>query len=132
MPTLLRAPRVHVVMVVVWVGLIFLCSTEPAMRWAYGLYDALLGVAAVGGSAEVRLVVQKLFHVFLFVVLSWLLAALPAATKTRRILICALGCVTVGALSEGVQFLVSGRGPTAADVVINGLSGTLSSFLWVR
>ena len=112
--------------------MILFSSTETAIRWAYALYDAVLGPFDGSGGIEMRFLAQKVFHVFLFVILSWLFSAFPVAGRARRILICALGCVTVGILSEGLQLLVSSREATLTDAMINGLSGALSAFFWVR
>ena len=132
MRELLENPRVWRTVLVLWVGFIFFSSTAVAGRWATDLYNAVFASLDVSGSTDVQFLAQKLFHVFMFVGLSRLLSSITVGKKGRQILICGAWCFTIGILSEGVQLLVSTREPSLLDVMLNGCSGTLSSFLWVR
>ena len=132
MRELLENPRVRGTVLALWVGLILFSSTAVAGRWANDLYNAVFTGFDASGSTDVRFLAQKLFHVFLFVGLSWLLSSITAGKKARQVLICGAWCFTIGILSEGVQLFVSTREPSLLDVMLNGCSGTLSSFLWVR
>jgi VanZ family protein len=38
----------------------------------------------------------------------------------------------IGALSEAVQLAFDGRGPSFADVVLNGASGAVGGWIWLR
>ena len=117
---------------VLWVGFIFFSSTAVAGRWATDLYNAVFAGFDASGSTEMRFLAQKLSHVFMFVGLSGLLSSITAGNKARQILICGAWCFTIGILSEGMQLFVSSREPSLLDVMLNGCSGALSSFLWVR
>ena len=132
MRELLEDPRVWRTVLVLWVGFIFFSSTAVAGRWATDLYNAVFTGFDASGSTDVRFLAQKLFHVFMFVGLSRLLSSITVGKKGRQILICGAWCFTIGILSEGVQLFVSSREPSLLDVMLNGCSGTLSSFLWVR
>ena len=122
----------RIALAIPWTGLILLSSTETAIGWAYWLYDSIFGAFEGGGGIDDRFLAQKLYHVCLFVVLAWLLAAIPVAGRVRRLSICILACVAVGIVSEAIQLFVSGRQPTLSDAMLNGLTGVLFSFLWVR
>ena len=132
MTRLLENPRVWRTVLALWVGFIFFSSTGVAGRWATDLYNAVFTGFDAPGSTEMRFLAQKLFHVFLFVGLSWLLSSITVGKKARQILICGAWCFTIGILSEGMQLFISTREPSLLDVMLNGCSGALSSFLWVR
>ena len=132
MRELLENPRVRRTVLVLWVGFIFFSSTDVAGRWATDLYSGVFAGFDVSGSTDMRFLAQKLFHVFMFVGLSWLLSSITAGKRARQILICGAWCFTIGILSEGMQLFVSTREPSLLDVMLNGFSGVLSSFLWVR
>ena len=132
MRELLENPRVRRTLLALWVGLILFSSTAVAGRWATDLYNAVFTGFDASGSTDVRFLAQKLFHVFMFVGLSRLLSSITVGKKARQILICGAWCFTIGILSEGMQLFVSTREPSLLDVMLNGCSGTLSSFLWVR
>ena len=132
MRELLENPRVRRTVLALWVGFIFFSSTDVAGRWATDLYNAVFAGFDASGSTDMRLLAQKLFHVSLFVGLSWLLSSITAGKKASQILMCGAWCFTIGILSEGVQLFVSTREPSWLDAMLNGCSGTLSSFLWVR
>jgi len=77
------------------------------------------------------LLFQKGYHVFLFVVLGGLLvsaASSSAPTLSRAI----LWSFVVGALSEALQLAFDGRGPSLADVLLNGASGSAGAWIWLR
>ncbi len=77
------------------------------------------------------LVLQKGYHVLLFAVLGWLLVTTnwPHRNALSRAV---LGCFIIGALSEALQLAFEGRGPSIADVVLNGVSGLVGAWIWVR
>ncbi len=132
MRELLENPRVRRTVLALWVGFIFFSSTAVAGRWATDLYNAVFTGFDASGSTDVRFLVQKLFHVLMFVGLSRLLCSITVGKKGRQILMCGAWCFTIGILSEGMQLFVSTREPSLLDVMLNGFSGVLSSFLWVR
>ena len=132
MRELLENPRVRRTVLALWVGFIFFSSTAVAGRWATDLYSGVFAGFDASGSTDMRFLAQKLFHVFMFVGLSRLLSSITVGKKGRQILMCGACCFTIGILSEGVQLFVSTRAPSLLDVMLNGCSGTLSSFLWVR
>ena len=132
MRELLENPQVHRTALVLWIGFIFFSSTAVAGRWATDLYNAVFTGFDASGSTDTGFLAQKLFHVFLFVGLSWLLSSITVGKKARQILICGAWCLTIGILSEGIQLFTSTRAPSLLDVMLNGFSGALSSFLWVR
>jgi VanZ family protein len=80
------------------------------------------------------LLFQKGFHVFLFAVLGGLLVSassrLPALYRALYRAI--LWSFVIGALSEALQLLFAGRGPSFADVLLNGVSGTAGGWIWLR
>ncbi len=115
---------------VFWLALILFSSTGVASQWAHGFYGYVFGDSgqALGLS---RHLAQKAYHIFLFVVLGWLLAApgMPAGSRLRR----GVGwAFLIGALSELVQLGFAGRNPMLSDVLLNGLSGSLSAWLRLR
>ncbi len=132
MRELLENPRVRRTVLALWVGFIFFSSTAVAGRWANDLYNTVFAGFDASGSTDMRFLAQKLFHVFLFVGLSWLLSSITAGKKATQILICGAWCFTIGILSEGLQLFASTREPSLLDVMLNGFTGVLSSFLWVR
>jgi len=132
MRELLENPRVRRTVLVLWIGLIFFSSTAVAGHWATDLYNAVLVGFDASGATDMPSLAPKLFHVFMFVGLSRLLSSITVGEKARQILICGAWCFTIGILGEGIQLFVSTRAPSLLDVMLNGCSGALSSFLWVR
>ena len=132
MRELLEKPRVRRTVLALWAGLIFFSSTDVAGRWLTDLYSGVFASFDLSASTEMRFPAQKLFHVLMFVGLSRLLSSITAGKKGEQILMCGAWCFTIGILSEGMQLFFSTREPSLLDVMLNGSSGTLSSFLWVR
>jgi VanZ family protein len=125
-------PHLPWILLAAWVGWILFSSSDLAIDWAYDLYEALAGVADTRSRIDTRHYAQKLYHVGLFVVLSRLLIPCLQAEKSRRLMWTAFWCFAIGFVSEGLQFITSSRHPTLSDAMINGLSGTLASFIWLR
>jgi VanZ family protein len=113
-----------------WLGLIFFSSTGVAGRWANELY-ALFSANSELGAGVPMLLLQKGYHVVLFAVLGWLLvtAGWPRLNTLPRAVIWSFA---VGALSEALQLAFEGRGPSLADVALNGASGSLAAWIWTR
>ena len=114
-----------------WLALILFSSTGVASEWAHGFYGYLFGGDSSQAVGLPRHLAQKAYHIFLFVVLGWLVAAprIPAGARLRR----GVGwAFVIGALSELVQLGFAGRNPMLSDVLLNGLSGSLSAWLRVR
>ena len=132
MSELLEKPGVRRTVLALWVGLIFFSSTDVAGRWLTDFYSGVFASSGVSGSTETQFLAQKLFHVLMFVGLSCLLSSVTTGQKGRQILMCGAWCFTIGILSEGMQIFFSTRAPGLLDVMLNGCSGTLSSFLWIR
>ncbi|MBI3697871.1 MAG: VanZ family protein [Acidobacteria bacterium] len=119
----------RVALLAAWIGLIFFSSTDVAANWAEGAYNHLFQTLDLSSSAGTHLLTEKGFHAFLFLVLGWLVSPFPSGGKPRRIVTSVLWCFVVGTVSEGLQFFFAGRDPRLSDVLLNGLSGTLTSFL---
>ena len=124
--------RLPAALLAAWVGWILFSSSDLAIDWAHGVYEALLGAVDSRPKIEVRTFAQKAYHVLLFVVLSRLLVPCLQAEKRKRVILMALWCFAIGFISEGLQFATSSRHPSLSDAMINGLSGTLASFVWLR
>ena len=129
-PTL--SSRLPLILLAAWVGWILFSSSDLAINWAYGLYEALFGAADTASRIETRHLTQKVYHVALFVVLSRLLVPYLRAEKSRRVMCTAFWCFAIGFLSEALQLITSSRNPSLSDAMINGLSGTLAGFVWFR
>jgi VanZ family protein len=113
-----------------WIGLIFFSSTDTAARWAHAIYA--VGFAGPGIDGPVSMfVLQKGYHVFLFSVLGWLVAA-ANWSRLDPMPRAVLWCFLVGLLSEALQFAFEGRGPSVADVLLNGASGSAAGWIWAR
>jgi VanZ family protein len=120
----------HTLLLSGWIGLILFSSTGIAGRWANALY-ALLSLRSGLGGGVTLLLFQKAYHVFLFAVLGGLLVSaassrLPAWSRAI------LWSFVIGALSEALQLAFDGRGPSFADVLLNGASGAAGGLLWLR
>ena len=124
--------RLPLILLAAWVGWILFSSSDLAINWAYGLYEALFGAADNPSRIDARHLAQKVYHVALFVVLSRLLAPCLRAEKSRRVILMAFWCFAIGILSEALQFITSSRTPSLSDAMINGLSGTLAGLVWFR
>ncbi len=124
--------RLPPILLAAWVGWILFSSSDLAINWAYGLYEALFGAADEPSRIEARHFAQKAYHVGLFVVLSRLLVPCLQAEKSRRVILAGSWCFAIGFLSEALQLITSSRHPSLSDAMINGLSGTLASFVWLR
>jgi VanZ family protein len=113
-----------------WITLILFSSTSLAGRWANQLY-ALFAASSDLGAGMSMLVLQKGVHVVLFAVLGCLLvsASWPRLNVLPRAV---LWSFAIGALSEAVQLAFEGRGPSLADVALNGVSGSLAAWIWAR
>lgn len=113
-----------------WLGLIFFSSTGVAGRWANELY-ALFSANSELGAGVPMLLLQKGYHVVLFAVLGWLLVRVgwPRLNALPRAIVWSFA---VGALSEALQLAFEGRGPSLADVALNGASGSLAAWIWIR
>lgn len=77
------------------------------------------------------LVLQKGYHVVLFAVLGWMLAA-GSWPRRNALWRAALGSFLIGALSEALQLAFDGRGPSLWDVALNGVSGCAAAWVWLR
>ena len=124
--------RLPLILLAAWVGWILFSSSDPAINWAYGLYEALLGAVDTASRIEARHFTQKVYHVALFVVLSRLLLPCLRAEKSRRVILTAFGCFAIGFISEALPSITSSPRPSLSDAMINGLSGTLAGFVWFR
>lgn len=120
----------HTLILSSWIGLILFSSTGIAGRWANALYALLCLRSGLGGGVTV-LLFQKTYHVFLFAVLGGLLvsAASPRLPAWSRAIAWSF---VIGALSEALQLAFEGRGPSFADVVLNGASGAAGAWIWLR
>jgi hypothetical protein len=119
----------HTLILVTWIGWIFFSSTSIAGRWARQFYEALSAHSGLG-EGMVMLLFQKGYHVFLFGVLGWLIVSAPSS---RPLLMRAmLWTFVIGALSEALQMAFHGRGPSFADVLLNGISGSAAAWIWLR
>ena len=127
-----RNPRLPLILLAAWVGWILFSSSDLAINWAYGLYEALFGAVDTTSKIGARHFAQKVYHVALFVVLSRLLVPCLRAEKSRRVILTAFWCFAIGFLSEALQLITSSRQPSLSDAMINGLSGTLAGFVWFR
>jgi VanZ family protein len=108
----------------VWLVVLFLSSTSEVGEFASDWYDDYLddSLQQFGLDSDVA---QKLLHVVLFVVLGWLVAELklpPSAPWVRSL----VWCFPIGAVTELIQIVMDGRGPSFLDALINGVAGTLS------
>jgi VanZ family protein len=123
-------PSPQNVLVCLWVVLILFSSTGVAGRWANQLYALFVASSDLSAGVPI-LVLQKGLHVFLFAVLGWLLvtASWPRLNALPRAM---LWSFVIGAASEAVQLAFEGRGPSLADVALNGVSGSLAAWFWVR
>jgi len=113
-----------------WIGLIFFSSTGVAGRWAHELYELFSSGSELGAGVSM-LFVQKSYHVVLFAVLGWLLAtaAWPRLNALPRAV---LWSFLIGAMSEALQLAFESRGPSLADVALNGVSGSLAAWVCIR
>jgi VanZ family protein len=111
-----------------WIGLIFFSSTGVAGRWANALYAMLSSGVGLGGGWEM-LLFQKAYHVFLFGVLGALIVSAARRPALSRAILWSL---LIGGLSEALQLFFAGRGPSFADVLLNGLSGSAGGWIWLR
>lgn len=120
----------HALILSAWIGLILFSSTGIAGRWANALY-AMLSSHAGLGEGMAMLLFQKGYHVFLFAVLGGLLVS-AAASRLSVLSRAILWSFVIGALSETLQLAFEGRGPSLADVVLNGASGSAGGWIWLR
>lgn len=120
----------HTLILTVWIGWIFFSSTSIAGRWAIQLYDAWSAHSGLGEGIAM-LLFQKAYHVFLFAVLGWLIASAPSPRPPLLSRTIVWAFVT-GALSEALQLAFEGRGPSFADALLNGLSGSAAAWVWLR
>ena len=121
--------RLRWALVAAWTGVIFLASTGMAGTWADIVYAAIFGASDQPGSAPGHFLAQKAFHVFLFAVLGWLVSPLVRGKQVRRLVLSTSFCLVVGTVSEGLQLFSDAREPRFSDVLLNGLSGALSSLV---
>lgn len=113
-----------------WIALIFFSSTDIAASWANALY-AVLSTGSGLDKGVSMFVFQKAYHVFLFGVLGCLIASANGSRRNPlpRVM---LWSFLIGALSEALQFAFEGRGPSVADALLNGASGSAAGWLWTR
>jgi O-antigen/teichoic acid export membrane protein/VanZ family protein len=130
---LLNRIPVRVVPLTVWLLVIFFSSTGLAMSYAYSIFDLSVDMVGVAGkTSSARLIVQKLFHSFLFAILGFLLWRLRSETRLLWIAHCVGLCFLVGATSELLQIFFDSRQPTVFDFLLNGASGTTAVWLTVQ
>ena len=110
--------------------MIFFSSTGVAGRWANLLY-AMLSSSSGLGQGVAMLLFQKAYHVFLFAVLGGLLVS-GASSQPPALSRSVLWSFVIGALSEALQLAFEGRGPSFADVLLNGVSGMAGGWAWLR
>lgn len=120
----------HTLILSVWIGLIFFSSTAIAGRWANGLF-AVVSVHAGFGEGVAYPLLKKAYHVFLFAVLGGLPVSSPSL-REPLLWRAVLWSFVIGALSEALQLGFSGRGPSFADVLLNGASGSVGGWIWIR
>ena len=119
----------HRLILAAWIGLILFSSTGIAGRWANAIYAMLSSHSGLGDGIAM-LLFQKGYHVFLFAVLGGLLVS--ASSRLPALPRAILWCFVIGALSEALQLAFEGRGPSLADVLLNGASGSLGGWIWLR
>jgi VanZ family protein len=112
-----------------WISLIFFSSTGVAGRWAHELYAELSSLSGLG-QGWTMLLFQKAYHVFLFAVLGGLL--ISASSRLPALSRAILWSFVIGSLSETLQLFFAGRGPSFADVFLNGVSGTAGAWICLR
>jgi VanZ family protein len=120
----------HTLLLCAWIGLIFFSSTGVAGRWANWLYSALSSHSGLGQGVAM-LLFQKAYHVFLFAVLGTLLVTADS-WRFPAWLRAVPWSFAIGALSEALQLAFDGRGPSLADVLLNGVSGSAGGWIWLR
>ena len=124
-----RIPN-HNMILGVWISLILFSSTDIAARWANAFYA--MGFESSGLDGHVSMfVVQKGYHIFLFAVLGWLIAS-ASGSRSGPVTRVVLWSFVVGLLSEALQFGFQSRGPSFADVLLNGASGSTAGWIWAR
>jgi hypothetical protein len=109
-----------------WIGLILFSSTSLAGQWADELYRSLF--QAPGHFGYARIIAQKSVHVLLFGSLGWLVTWRAGAARPSLVRGAAWS-FAVGIVSEGLQLVFETRHPAWTDVLLNGLSGSLGSWL---
>jgi VanZ family protein len=119
----------HRLLLCAWVVLIFFSSTGVAGRWANALYAILSSHSGLGEGVTMFLF-QKAYHVFLFAVLGALLVS--GASRSPAFSRVVLWSFLIGSLSEALQLLFANRGPSLRDVLLNGVSGLLGAWIWLR
>lgn len=110
-----------------WLGILLFSSTRMAGWLGRGVYGHFLRqfVRPMGIDSSAA---QKILHVILFGVFGWLLASvkIPPRSPWLRGLIWSFA---IGATTELLQIAVRGRHPQFSDVILNGVTGTLSCWL---
>jgi VanZ family protein len=107
-----------------WIGVIMFSSTELAGQNAKQAYSwalaALAGLVHANTAPfnSVRILVEKGFHVFLFVVFAVLLCKAISIRHRNPIFVFFIGSI-VGSCSEWFQRFQPGRDPSLRDVCIN-------------
>jgi VanZ family protein len=124
-----------------WVGVIFFLSSQPAEvsnRFSKSVAEAVYRVVVDVlpgepgfGVSEFNAVVRKAAHFLVYFVLALLLAGALAgsgAAGFRAVLAAFLVCIVIAVADEMYQAFVPGRGGQVGDVLING-GGALTALI---